>query len=118
METESAYDLLAKGKELLATGHAHQAAVVLERAAEMEPDKTSIREALARALYNSGQTHRAQEQFATVLEIDPANDYCHFAIGLCHAKTGNLQIARGHLKMAVVMRPELDFYSDALKRLG
>lgn len=118
MDPDDAYGLLIRGKELLARGHAHQAAVVLERAVLCEPDKTSIREALARALYNSGHTARAREQFATVLELDPANDYCHFAIGLCHAKSGNLEVARGHLKMAVVMRPESSLYRETLERLA
>lgn len=112
------YSLLARGRDLLARGHPHQAAVVLEKAVLAEPRKTSVREALARALYNSGQTERAREQFATVVEIDPSNDYCHFGLGLCHAKTGDLTAARAHLKLAVSMRPDSELYRDNLNRLS
>ncbi|MGH2811661.1 MAG: tetratricopeptide repeat protein [Actinomycetota bacterium] len=106
-----------KGQRLLADGHNHQAAIVLERAAQVEPRKSSIREAFARALFNSGQTDRAKEEFAMVVELDPSNDYGYFGLGLCHARQGELTVARGHLKLAVVMRPEVDAYRQALNRL-
>lgn len=117
MESDDAYTLLVRGKRLLEDGHPHQAAVVLERATAVEPRKVSIREAFARALFNSGQTDRAKEQFAMVLELDPSNDYGYFGLGLCHARTGNVPAARGQLKLAVAMRPDIRFYREALNRL-
>jgi Flp pilus assembly protein TadD len=117
MTTPDVYSLLVKGKELLEQGHNHQAVVVLEKAALAEPRKSSIREALARALYNSGQTDRAKGEFAHVIELDPSNDYAYFGLGLCQARTGNVAAARGQLKIAVAMRPDIPFYREALNRL-
>ena len=57
-EPESAYELLQRGRGLLERRHNAQAAVVLERAARLEPGKASILEALGRAYFNSGQAER------------------------------------------------------------
>jgi Flp pilus assembly protein TadD len=118
MDNDDVYGLVIRGRELLASGHPHQAAMLLQRAKSAEPEKASIRETLARALYNSGQTHGAEEEFAAAIELDPSNDYAHFGLGLCRAKTGDRSAAVGHLKIAVAMRPEVEAYRDALKRLA
>ena len=55
-----AYDLLERAREFLRTGHPHQAAILLARAKAIEPEKGSIREALGRALYQSGRAARAR----------------------------------------------------------
>jgi Flp pilus assembly protein TadD len=116
-EEYEAYGLLMKGRKLLEEGHPHQAVIALEKASLLEPNKMSIREALARALYNSGQTKRAGEEFARLVEAEPANDYGHFGLGLCHLRTGKRSLARGHLKLAVVLRPDYGLYREALDRL-
>ena len=85
MDQQDVYAMLLRGRDLLGRGHHHQAATVLERASLLEPEKTSIREELARALYLSGQKARAGEEFARVVELDPSNDYAHFGLGLCQA---------------------------------
>lgn len=118
MKDEDAYGLLVEGKRLLANGSAAAAAVILERASRIEPRKTSIREALARALYNSGQTRRAAEEFARVVEADPANDYAHFGLGLCRARSGDRRSAAGHFKIAIAMRPDSELYRTALEDLA
>lgn len=115
---EDPYDLVTKGLELLDGGHNHQAAVALERACEIEPGKASIREALARAFYNSGQTRKAAKQFEAALEIDPADHYCHFGLALCRARLGDKTGAVGLLKIALVMRPDSADYQHALRRLA
>lgn len=114
--TESAYTLFSRGREFLATGHPHQAVVVLERAALQEPDKGSIREALGRALYMTGRWTGARDQFAKAVDIDPVNHYAHFALGLACARTGQRTRAIAHLKLAVAMEP-LQEYREALARL-
>src|SRR5260370_59127 len=58
MDQQDVYAMLIRGRDLLGRGHHHQAATVLERASLLEPEKTSIREELARALYLSGQKAR------------------------------------------------------------
>jgi Tfp pilus assembly protein PilF len=49
-----------------------------------------------------------------VVDLDPVNDYAHFGIGLCAMRTGDPDRARGHLKLATVMRPDDEAYRDAL----
>ena len=113
---ESVYTLYARGREFLASGHPHQAVVVLERAAAREPNKGSIREALGRALYMTGRWQRARAEFAKAVDIDPVNHYAHFGLGLSCAKTGDRISAVAHLKLAVAMAP-LEEYRAALDRL-
>lgn len=115
---ENVYELFARGMRFLADGHPHQAAVVLVRARTLEPEKASIREALGRALYLSGWAQRARREFAKAVQIDPADDYAHFALALACERTGQRARAIGHLKMAVAMRPGKDDYERALERLA
>ena len=115
---DDAYELLARGLELLDSGHNHQAAIALEKARDLEPEKASIREALARAFYNSGQTRKAEKEFEASLQIDPANHYGHFGLGLCRARLGDKTGAIGLIKMAVAMRPDSPDYQHALRRLA
>ena len=49
----------AAGTELLEAGHNHQATIPLSRARDLAPDKTSIREALGRALFHAQRYERA-----------------------------------------------------------
>ena len=111
------YELFRRGSELLAAGHAHQAVIALERARDAAPGHGSVREALGRAYYGAGRTSAAEAEFSEALEIDPSNDYAHFGLGLCLARGGERARAVGHLRLAVVMRPEVDTYRQALDRL-
>lgn len=114
--SESAYHLLARAREFLATGHPHQAVVVLDRAKQMEPEKASIREALGRALLMTQRWARARREFAKAVAMNPSDDYAHFALGLACARTGERTRAIAHLKLAVAMAPR-DEYRAALRRL-
>ena len=115
---ESAYALFAKGSRLLEEGHPHQAVMFLSRAKLMEPEKASIREALARALYQAGRMTRARREFAKAVAIDPVNDYAHFGLALACERTGQRMRAIGHLKLAIAMRPGVRHYERALARLA
>ena len=116
-EPESAYELLQRGTALLDARHHAQAAVVLERAARLEPGKGSILEALGRAYYNSGQHARAHEAFTALLEVDPSSAYGHFAVGQSLRKLGRVGEARTHLRLAVALAPGSELYRNALARL-
>lgn len=116
--SESAYELLRRGQALLDARHHAQAAIVLERADRLEPDKASILEALGRAYFNSGQHERARATFERLLVIDPAADYAHFAIGQSLKRLGRRDEAGTHLRLAVAMKPDSTLYRDALSRLG
>ena len=111
------YELFQRGSELLAAGHAHQAVISLERARDAAPGHGSVRDALGRAYYCAGRTSAAEAEFAEALEIDPSNDYAHFGLGLCLARSGEWTLAVGHLRLAVAMRPEVDTYRQALERV-
>jgi tetratricopeptide (TPR) repeat protein len=115
--SESAYDLLVRGTELLRDRHNAQAAVVLERASRLEPGKGSILEALGRAYFNSGQHARAAETFEELIEVDPSAHYGHFALGLSLARLGRIPDARTHLRLAVALHPTSETYRRALERL-
>ena len=115
---ESAYDLFQRGSALLDARHHAQAAIVLERADRLEPDKGSIVEALGRAYYNSGQHERARETFERLLDIDPANPYAHYALGQSLKRLGRPEKAGTQLRLAVAMDPGSTLFRDALARLG
>ena len=118
MEPESAYTLYAKGARFLAEGHPHQAAMFLSRAKLLEPEKASIREALGRALFMAGRMAGARREFTKAVQIAPADDYAHFALGLACERTGQRMRALAHLKLANVMRPGVEHYEQALERLA
>jgi Flp pilus assembly protein TadD len=112
-----AYEAFQEGSRLLEDSHPLAAAVVLERARDLEPDKVSIREALGRAYFRCGRFPAAGSEFARAVEIDPVNDYAHFGLGLCLLRTGDRAGARRHLKLAVAMRPR-DEYRNALAQVS
>ena len=115
MHEYEAFRAFQQGSELLATANHHAAATVLERARDLEPGTGSVREALARAYYATGRVRAAEAEFEAALAIDPVNDYAHFGLGLCRLRVGDRAGARGHLRLAVAMRPEPE-YRRALDR--
>jgi Flp pilus assembly protein TadD len=117
-ERETAYGLFHRADSLLKRRHFAQAAVLLERAARLEPHKGSIVEALARAYYNSGQRDRAADSFRELLDIDPSAAYGHFGLGQSLKQLGQRDQARVHLRLAVALAPDNSLYRSALTRLG
>ena len=116
-ERESAYSLLQRGQALIRSRHHAQAAVVLERAAHMEPGKGSILEPLGRAYHHSGQFERARETFEQLLDVDPSAHWAHFALATTLRKLDRIAEARTHLRLAVALAPSSDLYRQALNRL-
>ncbi|MEX0666030.1 MAG: tetratricopeptide repeat protein [Acidimicrobiia bacterium] len=112
-----AYEAFQEGSRLLACSDHHAAAVALERARDLEPEKGSIREALGRAYFSSGRFPPARSEFARAVELDPVNDYAHFGLGLTLSRLGDRAGARRHLKLAVAMRPREE-YRQALDRVA
>ena len=92
--------------------------MLLSQAKMIEPDKTSIREALGRALLQTGRVAPARREFARVVHIDPVNDYAHFGLALACERTGQRARAIAHLKLAIAMRPGVGHYERALERLA
>jgi len=112
-----AFVAFQEGSQLLADGNHHAATTVLERARDLEPDQGSIRETLARAYFASARFAAAEAEFARAVELDPVNDYAHYGLGRCRLRVGDRVGARGHLRLAVAMRPERDDYCEALARV-
>jgi Flp pilus assembly protein TadD len=117
-ERESAYELLQRGRALLAGRHHAQAAVVLARAARLEPGRGSILEPLGRAYFMSSQLERAVETFEALLAVDPSSHYGHYALGRSLVRLGRTEEGRTHLRLAVALAPNSRLYRGGLNRLG
>ena len=116
-EEYEVYDLFQRGSRLLEAGDFNAAAIPLERASRLEPDKGSIREALGRAYFRSRRFEQAAEDFAALVERYPVNDYAHFCLGRSLEKTGRKQEARRHAALAANMRPDRKDYQAFRDRL-
>ena len=114
---DDVYDLYQRGHALLKEGHFHQATVPLGRAAALQPDKTSIREALGRAYFHSRRYAEARDEFAAVVERSPVNDYAHFCLGRALQLTGHRVEARRNLRLAAGLRPDRKDYREYLNRI-
>jgi Flp pilus assembly protein TadD len=108
--SDDAYALFQRGLSLLAESHFAPAAVSLEKAKRLEPDKSSIREALGRAYFRSGRYRPAATEFSAVVERNPTNDYAHFCLGRSFEKLGDRRAARRHMSLACGMRPDRTDY--------
>ncbi len=115
---ERVYDLYKRGSELLENGDFAAAAIPLERARHLEPDKTSIREALGRAYFRCGRFGPAAKEFEAVVERAPVNDFAHFCLGKALVKTGRVREARRHAVLAAGMRPDRADYRHLRDRLN
>ena len=103
--SESTYSLFQQGREHLKKGMAAQATVPLEKAKKREPDKASIREALGIAYFRISRWVEAEAEFRKVLDISPADDYAHYALGRALRNQGRHDEAATHLKLARSLRP-------------
>ena len=103
--SESTYSLFQQGREHLKKGMAAQATVPLEKAKKREPDKASIREALGIAYFRISRWAEAEAEFRKVLDISPADDYAHYALGRALRNQGRHDEAATHLKLARSLRP-------------
>jgi Flp pilus assembly protein TadD len=102
---DDVYELFRRGTELLEAGHNHQATIPLSRARDLAPDKTSIREALGRALFRAARYEQASEEFQAVVDRAPTNDYALFCLGRSLQLLGRHAEARRPLALAACMQP-------------
>ncbi len=105
------------GMALLGKGSPAAAAQVLQRAADAEPASRSVREALARAQFDTGQYAAAADNFRVIVEASPTDDYAHFGLGLSLARSGDHDAAAEYLALAAAMRPDRKPYTDALHQV-
>ena len=111
------YDWYQRGLALLRNGDPAAAGQLLAHAHDAEPHSRSIREALARARFDSGDFRSSARIFESLVDEDPADDYAHFGLGLALGRLGESRVAHGHLSMAVTMRPASSDYQQALRSL-
>src|SRR3979490_375722 len=102
---ESVYELYRRGCELLEHGD-HQAAIVpLTKARNLEPDKSSIREALGRALFHARRCAGPAEEVPGCPQRTPTNDYALFCLGRSMQLLGRHREACQPLALACSLRP-------------
>jgi Flp pilus assembly protein TadD len=106
MGMDDVYDLFQRGTELLNAGDFNSATIPLSKAAKLEPEKTSIREALGRAYFRSRRFEEAAVEFEAVVERAPTNDYALFCLGRALMEAGRPGEARKPLALAACLRPD------------
>lgn len=106
----STYELYTRGIELLERGDFAAATVPLGKVAAREPEKTSVREALGRALFRSRRFGEAATEFEAVVERYPTNDFAQFCLGRSLSLSGREEQARRHLAIAANLRPDRGDY--------
>jgi Flp pilus assembly protein TadD len=111
------FDLFQQGREHLSNGRAAQATVALEKAKAREPEKASIREALGIAYFRIHRYEEAESEFRKMLDLAPADDYAHYALGRCLEKRGRAHEANGHYKLASSLRPGRAAYTSRIRNL-
>lgn len=109
---DTAYDLYTRGMRLLADGDHHAATVPLGRVRDLEPDKTSVREALGRALFGAHRFAEAEAEFAAVVQRAATNHYALFCLGRARQCQGRHAEAREPLALASSLRPDRSDYRE------
>ena len=113
-----AYHHFREGQKRLRKGMAAQATVPLEKAKKLEPGKASIREALGIAYFRLARWEEAEAEFRTIVEeLEPTDDYAHYALGRALEQQGRQAEANGHYKLASSMKPGSETYAARIKDL-
>ena len=113
-----AYHHFREGQKRLRTGMTAQATVPLEKAKKLEPGKASIREALGIAYFRLARWQEAEAEFRTIVEeLEPTDDYAHYALGRSLEQQGRQAEANGHYKLASSMKPSSETYAERIKDL-
>jgi Flp pilus assembly protein TadD len=113
-----AYDYFREGQKRLRKGMTAQATVPLEKAKRLEPDKASIREALGIAYFRLARWQEAEQEFRTIVEeLQPTDDYAHYALGRTLEQQGRAAEANGHYKLASSMNPASETYASRIRDL-
>lgn len=88
--------------------------VSLEKAKRREPRSRSIREALGIAYFRLGRWQEAEAEFRALVELSPADEFAHYALGRALANQGRRREATPHLKLARSLRPRTPGRPDPL----
>jgi Flp pilus assembly protein TadD len=115
VSSESTYNLFQKGREHLRNRRPAQATVALEKAKKREPEKASIREALAIAYFRLGRWEEAEAEFRAVIDLAPTDDYAHHWLGRTLEHQGRDQEAQRHYRLASSLKPSSKRYADRVR---
>ena len=111
------YDWFMRAQDLMASGDVAAAAQLLVHAVVAEPNAASLRELLARALFDSRQFDEAIVQFNRLIDFEPHNDYAYFGLGMSLWRKQEFTAAHEALSVAVTMRPNEKAYEHALTQV-
>lgn len=111
------YDWFVRAQGLIATGDVDAAASLLRHAVAAEPTAASIRELLARALFDAKRFEDAIVEFTALVDLAPDDDYARFGLGMALWRRQEFTAAADQLAMAVAMRPDMKAYVDALTQV-
>jgi len=100
------YELFQRGRAHLRSGMAAQATVSLEKAKRREPRSRSIREALGIAYFRLGRWQEAEAEFRALVDLAPADEFAHYALGRALLNQGRRREAMPHVKLARSLRPK------------
>jgi Tfp pilus assembly protein PilF len=103
------YDRYSLATARLEAGQPLEAARTLEPVATEVAQSASAQLLLARAYFGSAQLSRARAAFARVVELDPTDDYAHFALGRVAERSGDVQAAMGHYRVAAALAPRSEY---------
>ena len=111
--SDGLFESFRRAEMLIARRRPLDALEALSPVLESWPDHVSVQLLAGRAYLNSAQLHRAEQAFARVLDLDPADHYARFALGKALHRQGRLAEAHAQLKMAAAMDPRPE-YQEAL----
>ena len=112
------YDYFQQGRRHLKSGWPPRRPCRWKRRSAREPNKASIRESLGIAYFRIGRYDEAAAEFRAMLELSPADDYAHYALGRCLEKQGHAAEANGHYKLARSLRPGSKQYAARVMELS
>jgi Tfp pilus assembly protein PilF len=104
-EGETAAELLARGRELLATGSLNEAVAVLSRAASLDPSLAEAHDLLGVALDRKGLAQTAQQSFTRALDLAPKDARALNNYGYYLYRQGEYKEAVKYLKRAAKLAP-------------
>jgi len=108
------YDLFQLGRKHLRSGMPAQATVPLEKAKRREPQSRSIREALGIAYFRISRWEEAEAEFRALVELAPADEFAHYALGRALVNQGRRKEAIPHIKIARSLRPRTSSEGESL----
>ena len=69
------------------------------------------------AYFRIQRWREAEAEFRAVLELSPADDYAHYALGRALEKQGRDAEANGHYKLASSLSPNSEHYAERIMEL-